>query len=82
MSSPHQRTSKNYRLRDDVTAKLRAVAKADNRTENNMLETLLEWALAKPDLLARMKAERKPMTLGELLSGVLETGKEMHDDKR
>lgn len=73
------RVSRPYRLRTDVQQKLEAAAQKDNRTENNMLETILLWALAKPDLLEQMKADlrRRPVTLGELMGAVQELGKEM-----
>lgn len=69
------RESKNYRLRTDVLDRLRAMAKEDNRTENNFLETLVMWALKQPGLREGMKNANKTVTLGEIIGGMHDTAK-------
>ena len=64
------RTTKTYRLDDRMLEKLAALAVKDNRTENNLLETILLWAVERPELLKEIKGARKPLTLGALMGEV------------
>jgi len=69
------RTTKTYRLENRMLEKLTALAVKDNRTENNLVETILLWAVNEPDILMRIKGARKPLTLGALMGEVDEMRK-------
>lgn len=73
------RTSRRFLLRNDVLQRLDAMAATDRRTANNLLECVLIWALAQPDLMPRLKAAqtRRPVTLGDLLCNVIDHGRDM-----
>lgn len=47
--------SKTLRLRSDMWTALGALAEKDNRTENNMAETLLWWCVRQADILELIK---------------------------
>lgn len=69
------RTTKTYRLENRMLEKLAALAVKDNRTENNLVETILLWAVNEPDILVNIKGARKPLTLGALMGEVDEMRK-------
>jgi hypothetical protein len=50
------KTSKTFRLRTSLVQDLARLAIRDNRTDNNMVETLLLWAVKQPDILERIRS--------------------------
>lgn len=70
MPATVKRTQTAFRLRDDLMERLRLEARRENRSLNNLVETLLDEALGtrrpNPDTLAAINEARAGKYAGEL----------------
>lgn len=69
------KTTKTFRIDSATLVRYTEMAGKDNRTLNNLVETVLMWAEQQPDLLTKLKSCRKRKTLGAIMDEVYEMRK-------